>query len=54
MYVVGHVYDFTPTRNPGIDDTYDVYIMQLRIGDGSLMKQRFLIGEGDDLSLIHI
>jgi hypothetical protein len=51
VYVIGHTYDFItytpPSLAPVIPNT-DFYILQLKINDGSLMKQKFIIGNDFD------
>jgi len=46
VYVIGHAYDFTTLAAPA--GTTDLYILALKINDGTLMKQRFIIGDKDD------
>jgi hypothetical protein len=49
--VIGHTYDFInyspPGSGPAIANT-DFYILQLKINDGTLMKQKFILGNDND------
>jgi hypothetical protein len=51
VYVIGHAFDFIsytpPNTAPPIPNT-DFYILQLKINDGALMKQKFIIGNDFD------
>jgi hypothetical protein len=46
VFVIGHAMDFTTLTFP--TGTTDFYILQLKINDGALMKQKFSPGNGDD------
>jgi hypothetical protein len=51
VYVIGHTYDFItytpPSLAPVIPNT-DFYILQVKINDGTLMKQKFILGNDFD------
>lgn len=46
VFVIGHAYDFTSLATP--TNTLDVYLLVLKVGDGTLLKQRFFTGNNDD------
>ena len=46
VYVIGHAYDFTTLTSPV--GTTDFYILQMKINDGTLMKQKVIAGNDQD------
>jgi hypothetical protein len=49
--VIGHTYNFityTPPSSAPLIPNTDFYILQLKINDGALMKQKFILGNDFD------
>ncbi|TNV86233.1 hypothetical protein FGO68_gene7989 [Halteria grandinella] len=46
VIVIGHTYDFTSLATPV--QTLDMYILVLKVGDGTILKQRFFTANKDD------